>query len=202
MGESHNIVPDAKVQAVATAAGFMWFSLLFFAGITSSVAMATPALSFMEENFQWNRKKSVAVIGALALGIGLFHIIYYQRGFLDEWDYWAGTFGLVVCALLEVIVFVWIFGPDNAWAEINQGAQMRVPSFYKFVLKYVTPVFLLVLMVWWTVQDAIPTLLMDGKPEGEHLTRWASRAVMAGILVLQLWLIRKAWRRRAAQGRA
>ncbi|MEK7668420.1 MAG: sodium:calcium symporter [Gemmatimonadota bacterium] len=187
---------------VAAAAGFMWFSLLFFAGITSSVAMALPALSFMEENFGWSRKKSVAVVAALAIGIGLFHIIYYQRGFLDEWDYWAGTFGLVVCALFEVIVFVWIFGPNNAWDEINQGAQMRIPAFFKFVLTYVTPLFLLILMGWWTVKEAIPTLLMTGKPESEHLVRWASRAVMFGILVLELWLIRAAWKRRAAEGRA
>jgi SNF family Na+-dependent transporter len=186
---------------VAAAAGFMWFSLLFFAGITSSVAMATPMLSFMEENFGWNRKKSVAVIATVAIAIGIFHVIYYQLGFLDEWDYWAGTFGLVVCALLEVIVFVWVFGPDNAWAEINQGAQMRIPPVFKMVITYVTPLFLIVLMAWWTVQDAIPTLLMHGKPESEHAVRWASRAVMAAIFVFQLWLIRAAWKRRAAQGR-
>jgi len=195
-----NRLPGGAV--VAGAAGFMWFSLLFFAGITSSVAMATPALSFMEENFGWNRKKSVAVIASLAIAIGVFHVVYYQLGFLDEWDYWAGTFGLVVCALLEVIVFVWVFGPDNAWAEINQGAQMRIPRFFKTVITFVTPVFLLVIMAWWTVQDAIPTLLMHGKPEAEHTVRWASRAVMAAIFVLQLWLIRAAWQRRAREGRA
>ena len=141
------------------------------------------------------------VVGGWAVGMGLFHVIYYQRGFLDEWDYWAGTFGLVVCALFEVIIFVWLFGPRNAWAEITQGAQMRIPPFFRFVLTWVTPLFLLVLMGWWTVQDAIPTLLMKGKPEAEIPVRWASRAVMFGILVAQLWLIGLAWRRRKAQGR-
>ncbi len=186
---------------VAAAAGLMWFGLLFFAGITSSVAMATPALSFMEENFHWNRKRSVAIIGGLCVALGMLHIVYYQWGFLDEWDYWAGTFGLVVGALIEVMIFVWAFGPDNAWAEINLGAQMRIPRIFKFVLTWVTPVFLLILMGWWTVQDAIPTLLMRGKPEQEHMVRWASRAVMLTIMILQLWLIRTAWRRRAAEGR-
>ena len=33
---------------------------------------------------------------AIALLLGLLHIVYYTRGFLDEWDYWAGTFGLVI----------------------------------------------------------------------------------------------------------
>jgi len=195
-----NRLPGGAV--VGAAAGVMWFGLLFFAGITSSVAMATPMLSFMEENFGWQRRRSVAAVAALAIGLGVCHVIWYQRGFLDEWDYWAGTFGLVVCALLEVVIFVWIFGPENAWNEINQGAQMRIPRYFKSIMTYVTPLFLFVIMGWWTVQDAIPTLLMHGKPAAEIPVRWASRGVMVVILLAQLWLIRLAWQRRAASGRA
>jgi hypothetical protein len=44
----------------------------------------------------------------------------------------------------------------------------------------------------WTVTEAIPTLMMDGKPESEHTVRWASRGVMLIILVVQLLLIRAA----------
>src|SRR5690606_12388651 len=44
-----NQLPGGPI--VAGVAGMMWFGLLFFAGITSSVAMATPSLSFVEENF-------------------------------------------------------------------------------------------------------------------------------------------------------
>ncbi len=74
---------------------------------------------------------------------------------------------------------------------------MRIPRFFKPVMTYITPVFLLVMMVWWTVQEAIPTLLMVGKPEAEVPVRWASRAVMLGILFAQLLLVRAAWARRA-----
>jgi hypothetical protein len=63
----------------------------------------------------------------------------------------------------------------------------------------VTPVFLMVMMIWWTVSadGALPRLLMHTFPESEHATRWASRAVLLGILALQFWLIHAAWRRRA-----
>jgi neurotransmitter:Na+ symporter, NSS family len=190
-----NQLPGGPI--VATLAGVMWFGLLFFAGITSSVAMATPAMSFFEEHFGWTRKKSGLFIGGMALLLGLAHIIWYTRGFLDEWDYWAGTFGLVIVALVETILFVWVYGPDNMWRSVHEGASIRIPRFFKFVMTYVTPVFLLVMMGWWTVQDAIPTLLMVGKPEAEVPVRWASRAVMLAILVAQLLLIRAAWARRA-----
>jgi NSS family neurotransmitter:Na+ symporter len=195
-----NQLPGGPV--VTALAGFMWFGLLFFAGITSSVAMATPAMSFFEEHFGWTRKKSGLFIGGIALLLGLAHIVWYTRGFLDEWDYWAGTFGLVIVALVETILFVWVYGPDNMWRSIHEGASIRIPSFFKAVMTYVTPAFLLVMMGWWTVQDAIPTLLMVGKPEAEVPVRWASRAVMLAILVAQLLLIRAAWARRASSPQA
>ena len=195
-----NQLPGGPI--ITAAAGFMWFGLLFFAGITSSVSMATPAMSFLEENFGFTRKRAGLAIAAIALALGVLHIIYYNRGFLDEWDYWAGTFGLVVLALVETIVFVWIFGPNRMWEELHHGAAIRLPVFFKYVMTYITPVFLLVMMVWWTWTEAIPTLRMVGKPEAEHAVRWASRAVMLGIFVVQILLVRAAWKRRAARGEA
>jgi NSS family neurotransmitter:Na+ symporter len=192
-----NQLPGGPI--VAGLAGVMWFGLLFFAGITSSVAMATPAMSFFEEHFGWTRRKSGLFIGGFALLLGMAHIVWYTRGFLDEWDYWAGTFGLVIVALVETILFVWVFGPENMWRELHEGAALRLPRFFKWVMTYITPVFLLVMMGWWTVTEAIPTLMMEGKPEAEHATRWASRGVMLALLVAQLLLIRAAWRRRAAR---
>ncbi len=182
---------------ITTLAGMMWFGLLFFAGITSSVAMATPLLGFIEENFGWTRKKTAVALGVFAAVLGSLHVIYNARGFLDEWDYWAGTFGLVVLALVETILFVWVFGPENMWRELHEGASIRIPRFFKAVMTYVTPVFLLVMMVWWTVQEAVPTLLMDGRPESELAVRWASRGFMVAILIAQLFLIKAAWARRA-----
>jgi len=185
---------------IAAAAGFMWFGLLFFAGITSSVSMATPMLSFMEENFGWTRKKAVYIVGGVVVAIGLLHIVYYTGGFLEEWDYWAGTFGLVVLALIETILFVWVLGPDNMWRELHMGAAWQIPNFYKVVMTYITPLFLLVMMVWWTITEAIPTLMMDGIDPAQHATRWASRAAMAGIFVVLAFLVRAAWKRREARG--
>ena len=43
---------------IGTFAGVFWFGLLFFAGITSSLAMGTPWMGFMKDEFGWNRKRS------------------------------------------------------------------------------------------------------------------------------------------------
>jgi len=186
--------------AVAAGAGVMWFGLLFFAGITSSVSMATPALAFVEENFGWTRKKSAWTLAAIALALGCLHIVYNTRGFLDEWDYWAGTFGLVILALVETVIFVWIFGPTNAWNELHEGASIRIPAFYKPIITFVTPAFLIVMMVWWSATEAFPILMMEGVPAENVAVKWASRGVMLAILALQLVLVKVAWNKKAAKG--
>ncbi|HRI29221.1 MAG TPA: sodium-dependent transporter, partial [Chitinophagales bacterium] len=109
---------------LAAIAGVMWFGLLFFAGITSSLAMGTPWMGFMTDEFGWNRKSGAYSFGLLVLILGLPTVLLFNYGVFDEYDYWAGTVALVVFALLETFVFVWIFGINRGWQEITTGADM------------------------------------------------------------------------------
>jgi SNF family Na+-dependent transporter len=128
-------------------AGVCWFGLLFFAGITSSLAMGTPWMGFMKDEFGWGKVKGAISFGLVALVMGIPTVLFYQYGYFDEYDYWAGTVSLVVFALLETILFAWIFGMDKGWAEINRGADIRIPAIYKWIMKYVTPVLLLLVFI-------------------------------------------------------
>jgi len=132
---------------LAALAGVFWFGLLFFAGITSSLAMGTPWMGFMRDEFSWSRQKSAWSFGAIVLTLGMPTVFLYNYGVFGEYDYWAGTVSLVLFALAESILFAWIFGMDKGWDEITSGADMRVPSFYRFIIKYITPVFLLFVFI-------------------------------------------------------
>ena len=89
---------------------------------------------------------------------GLLNILWLEHGFLDEWDYWAGTFGLVAFAVIEVILFMWIFKPENAWASIHEGADLKLPRLFKWVMTFITPVYSDRAPIWWGITDAIPIL--------------------------------------------
>jgi hypothetical protein len=78
----------------------------------------------------------------------------YPGGSFDEFDFWTGTFGLVVFALAESFIFAYIFGMDKGWAEITRGADMKVPLFFRFTIKYVTPVFILVIFIGSLIKPA------------------------------------------------
>ncbi len=144
-------------------AGAMWFGLLFFAGITSSLAMGQPIMAFLEDEFGWKRKKAALAFGAATFALGFFCVWLYPGGAFDEFDFWTGTFSLVVFALGEALIFAWIFGIDKGWDEITRGADMKVPRFFRFVIQWVTPAFLLVIFLaalvkpegdWWAAFSA------------------------------------------------
>ncbi|HVL65641.1 MAG TPA: hypothetical protein VM364_00115 [Vicinamibacterales bacterium] len=175
--------------------GALWFGLLFFAGVTSSVAMLTPILAFFREEFGFRREPVAIAAGVVTLVFGLMHIAWLEHGFLDEWDYWAGTFGLVVLALIETVIFVWIFRPEQAWRSIHEGADIRIPAVFKFVMTVVTPAYLIVILTWWGWQDAWPILRMERVAVDSEFYVLLSRGIIVAFAVAFVVLVRIAWRR-------
>lgn len=173
--------------------GFMWFLLLFFAGITSSVAMGQPVVAFLEDEFGMDRKKAVTTLAVAVLIAVQFVVFFLKFGFLDEMDYWAGTFGLVVFGLIETILFMWVFGADKAWEEMNKGGDIQIPRFFYYVMKFITPLILLTLMIWWFIQSAIPKLLLENVNPENIPYIWGSRVLMLTIAILILLMVKKAW---------
>ena len=176
--------------------GGMFFFLLFIAGITSSVAMTQPAIAFLEDEFKWKREKAVKAVFAVLILCSALVIGFFRFGFLDELDFWAGTFGLVVFAAIEIVLFSWVFGLKKGWVEMHKGADLKVPRIFKFVLTYVTPIYLLVLLVMWTYQDAIKALLMTGKEPAHRPYLWGARVLIVALLLGMCLLIRKAWNKK------
>ncbi len=108
-------------------------------------------------------------------------------------DYWAGTFGLVVFALIETVLFMWVFGADKAWKEMNEGGDFKIPRIFYYIMKYITPAVLFIMMLWWFINDAIPILMLKNAAEADVPFIWASRALMVLLFVGILFLVRKAW---------
>jgi len=135
--------------------GFLWFILLFLAAFTSIVAMAQPMIAFLEDEIHMTREKA-----AILLGIFWFlssHLCIYLRGGWQVMDFWAGTFGPPLLALVEVIIVMWIFGGKRMWDEMHRGAQLQAPFFFYYTAKYITPLFLGIIFTAWIYQNiALP----------------------------------------------
>jgi len=174
--------------------GAMWFLLLFIAGITSSVAMTSPAIAFLEDEFHWKRSKAVNTVFTVLATATVLVVVFFKFGFLDELDYWAGTFGIVVFAAIEIILFSWVFGLKRGWHEMHKGADLTVPRFFKFVIKYITPVYMLVMLGVWTYQEAVPKFIMKDVDIANRPYLWGARGLILALILLTLWMVRIAWK--------
>ncbi len=175
---------------------FLWFFMLFIAGATSTVSMLQPAVAFVDDEFKTGRRKAVLYIGIFTF-IACHGVIFgLAHGVLDDLDFWSGTFSLVIFGTIEAIIFGWVFGIDRAWAEIHRGADIKLPLIFRFVIKYVTPTFLIVILVTWTIQQAVPTLLMEGVPPENRIWVLGTRLFIVGFILILIILVYRAWRGR------
>jgi SNF family Na+-dependent transporter len=176
--------------------GFIWFFLLFLAAITSSISLAQPAIAFLEDEFNLSRKKAVIIFSSVAFLLCHIPIFFLSRGVVDELDFWGGTFFLVVFAAIEVILFAWVFGMDKAWEEIHYGADIKIPRIYKFIIKYITPLFLLLILGFWSYQDLPQVVSMQKVALADRPFVLAVRIILIALILVLAVLIKIAWRRR------
>ncbi|MCM8830893.1 MAG: sodium-dependent transporter [Candidatus Omnitrophica bacterium] len=176
--------------------GFCWFFLLFLAGITSSVSLAQPAIAFLEDEFDIDRKKAVVIFGIVSFLLCQPAIFFLKYGVINELDFWGGTFFLVIFATIEAILFAWIFGMENAWDQIHKGAFMKVPKIYKFIIKYITPLFLILILFIWLIQDWLPIIYMKNVEIQNRPFIFATRICLIFMFFVLAILVKLAWKKR------
>jgi SNF family Na+-dependent transporter len=147
--------------------GAAFFLILFLAAITSSLSMLQPSKAFFEEALGIDKVKSTTLVTVWGL-IGNAFVLYYSKGLtaLDTIDFWVGSVFIMVVAAVQIIAFGWIFGLERGIAEAHQGAQLRIPKFFQFVIKYVSPAYLIVIMIGFCLNNApgyVDTLLGNVK---------------------------------------
>ncbi|MFC1485508.1 sodium-dependent transporter [Candidatus Latescibacterota bacterium] len=175
---------------------FVWFVMLFIAGVTSTVSMLQPAVAFIDDEFRTGCKKAVIIIGIFTFIACNGVIIGLSHGVLDDLDFWSGTFSLVLLGTIEAIIFGWIFGIDRAWAEIHRGADINLPWWFRIVIKFITPTFLLVILISWLVQQAGPAFMMEGVAPADRPWVIGTRLFVLGFILALIFLVNIAWRGR------
>jgi NSS family neurotransmitter:Na+ symporter len=179
-----------------TVMGFLWFFLLFVAGITSSVSLLQPTIAFLEDELNLNRQSAVMLLGTVGFFVTSFVILTLRFGTLDEMDFWAGTVLPVISATIMVILFAYVLGVRRGFEEMHRGADMNVPVIYKFIIRYVTPFYLIVILAVWGYQEWVSLILMRNITDPTRfLFVLITRIVLLALLGTILLLILKADRR-------
>ncbi|HOM76757.1 MAG TPA: hypothetical protein PLE88_09595, partial [Anaerohalosphaeraceae bacterium] len=176
--------------------GFLWFFLLFLAGVTSSISLALPAIAFLEDEFNLSRREASIVFGTVTFILCQPVIFFLGNGVLGEMDFWGNSVCLVVFATIEAILFAWVFGMDKAWEELHTGSDIKIPKLYRGIIKYITPLFLITILTVWLVQDWKKQFFMQDVASTNVPFVLMTRIGLLGLFVFLLLMVWIAWKRR------
>jgi len=185
--------------------GFLWFFMLFLAGLKSSISILQPIVGFLEDEFKLSRGTSVAIISAFMFIMCQPAIWFLKYGVLDDLDFWAANFIIVFGALIEIILFGWVFGSKKGWQELHTSANIKVPAIFRFIIKYLTPLFLLTILSVWMYQNWFNVILMKTDPGGNPFNPanrpyvMTTRLFLLSLFIILCVLVFLAWKRH--QGR-
>jgi NSS family neurotransmitter:Na+ symporter len=174
----------AHMGSFGNVIGAVWFLMLFLAAITSSLSMYQPVLAFLHESLGISRAKATgALVGVVMVGSTM--TIYFTKDgtFLGTIDNWVGTLLIFLLAMVQIICFSWIFGIRRGWEEAHLGAQIRIPGFYRFIMKFVAPLYLLIVFGAFCVGNLPSWVAAVGASTAQQLAIGLILAVTAGLCV-------------------
>jgi SNF family Na+-dependent transporter len=187
----------AHMGVLGNLIGAIWFFMLFLAAITSSISMYQPSLAFFQESLGITRKAATSLMVSICV-FGSFLVMYFSKGgiFWSTVDDWVGTFLIFVLAMVQIIAFSWVFGIERGWREAHAGAQMRIPGFYKFVMMYLAPLYLIAVFLAFCFQN------LGGwvRAVAEEPLRQGALALIVATTLLLLACVRIGERRWRAAG--
>lgn len=140
-----------------TLTGVLFFVLVLFAALTSSIALTESAVSTFEDEFKWSRKKSTTIIGLIivslgslsALGYGPFaEVTIIGMQFLDFFDFLTNTVMMPIAAIATCLLVSRVIGVEKIEAEVTaDGAPFKRKKIFAFMIRFLCPVFAAIILI-------------------------------------------------------
>lgn len=140
--------------------GLLFFVLVFFAGIISSVSIMETVVCMLEDKFKIKRKKASVIVYAVSLaaavpicfGYSLFKIkICLPNGqdgsLLELIDWIINNILMPVTAIITAVMVGWIIKPKSVIDEVKLSSSVfRREKMFVFIIKYVAPILLAIIL--------------------------------------------------------
>ena len=137
--------------------GALFFILVLFAALTSSISLMETVVSIFRDKFGWGRKFTciLVLIGSIALGLpsslgfGVWsHININGNTFLDMFDIFSNSILMPIVAFLTCIFIGFIIKPQTLVEEIEEGGmKFGRKKLFVVMIKYVAPICIVLILV-------------------------------------------------------
>ena len=148
-----------------TAFGIVFYFLLFFAAITSSISILETIIAVLTEELHWNRKNALTGVCILVFGIGMFYTLSQTHmelngiwwsletgvqpiAFGTALEYLTDRFLLPLAAFFLTFFVAWIWGTDAALEESTSNGTypFRFAHIWVWLLKFAVPIAIATIM--------------------------------------------------------
>ena len=147
--------------SIGTLIGMMFFVMVSFAAITSSVSIMEAIVSSIMDRFHISRKKSTVFVTVYALIVGAivclgYNIFYFEytlpngtvAQILDIMDYISNSCLMPLVAVSTCILIGWVVKPQVVIDEVTQGgAKFQRKRLYVAMIKFIAPILLCLLLL-------------------------------------------------------
>ncbi len=139
-----------------TVIGLLFFLLVLFAALTSSISLMETVVSIFTDKFKIGRRTAcVIVLGVcLALGIpsslgnGIWGgIKIIGMDFLTFFDFISNSVIMPIVALITCIFIGYIIKPKAIIEETEIGGEFKAKTLFTVVIKYIAPVCIILILV-------------------------------------------------------
>jgi len=148
-------------SVIGTVVGIVFFVTVAFAALTSSVSIMEAIVSCIMDKFHMDRKKAVILVTVISLLLGLlvclgYNVFYFDAALpngsvgqiLDIMDYISNYVLMPVVSIATCIYIGWLVKPKTIIDEATvNGEKFSRKALYTVMVKYVTPVLLLLLLL-------------------------------------------------------
>ncbi|MFZ2538789.1 MAG: sodium-dependent transporter [Oscillospiraceae bacterium] len=138
--------------------GLLFFVLVFFAAITSSVSLLEVVTSYLIDNLHIKRKTAAIVVSMLMAVIGVFAALsfgvfgdvkLFGSTIFDSMTFLTDKVLMPVGGMLMCIFVGYIWGIDNAAEEISNGGVLtfKWKALFSIIMKYIAPALIMIIFI-------------------------------------------------------
>ena len=137
--------------------GILFFLLVLFAAVTSSIALTESAVSTFEDELGWSRERATALIGLImvalgslsALGYGpLAGVTVFGMQFLDFFDFLTNSVMMPIAAIAICLLVSRVIGVQKIEEEVTLGGKpFRRKKIFNFMIQYLCPIFAAIILI-------------------------------------------------------
>ena len=147
----------AGMGGAAVVLGFVFFLLVTFAALTSSISLTETCVSIVADGMKWSRKKALIVCIVVIVLVGCFvnagynglsDLRIFGMEILDFFDFVSNSVLMPIVALLTCIFVGWIIKPNDLIEEIKLSSPFRGEKAWATFIKFIAPILVIAILVW------------------------------------------------------